>query len=94
VDVVGHYDERIQFNEREMVRDVFPTTLGNLACLVQPHFTVHHMPKEAFPLAGASGDETRAGLGVIVSLEADGTAMVFVGYPCPTPFNPPILGDD
>jgi hypothetical protein len=38
VHVIGHDDERIQFDRREMGRYVLPTTLGDLARLVEMHF--------------------------------------------------------
>jgi len=76
--VVGHNNECIQFNQREMARDILPTTPGDLARLVQPHFTVHHMAEQAFPFPHARRHETRPRFGVILPIEADGSAMVFV----------------
>jgi hypothetical protein len=73
--VVGHDDKGIQFNQWEMVRDVLPTTPGDFARLVQPHFAIDHMAEQARPIAGAHRHEIRPLLGIIMSLQADGSAV-------------------
>jgi hypothetical protein len=74
--VIGHDNKGIQFNKREMVRNVLPTTPGDFASLVQPHFFIDNLAEKAFPIAGANRHEIRPWLGIIMSLQADGMAIV------------------
>jgi len=46
--MIRHHHECVQFNQWEMVRDILLTALGDFASIVQSHFTVHHMPEQAF----------------------------------------------
>jgi hypothetical protein len=57
--VVGHNDKGIQFNQREMVWNIFPTTLGDFARLVQPHSPIHDLAQKAFPISRADRHEIR-----------------------------------
>jgi len=72
--MIWHYHECIQFNEREMIRDVLQTTPGHFAGIVQPHFTVYHMTEQARAIPCADRHEIRA----VPLHETDGTATVFV----------------
>jgi len=84
--VIWHGDEGIQFNQRKMARDVLPTTLGNLPCVVQMHLFVHHMAEQAFPVPCADrhkicprlgGDGLVVGVGAILVIARIGpTAIV------------------
>jgi hypothetical protein len=65
MNVIGHNNKGIQLNQREMVWNILPTTPGDFARLVQPHFAVDHMAEQAFPLAGADRHEIRPRLGTI-----------------------------
>ena len=82
--VIGHDNEGVQFNRREMIRDFLPTTPGDFAGIVQPHFTVHHMTEQTFPIPRADRHEIGARLAMVGARravpvhEADGTAMVSV----------------
>ena len=58
------------------MRDVLPTTPGDFAGIIQPHFAIDHMAEQARPIAGADRHEIRPLLGIIMSLEANGTAVV------------------
>ena len=74
--VIWHDDEGLQFSQREMARDILPTTLGDFARVIQPHFSIHDFAEQAFPSPRADRHEIRAGLGIVMSLQADGVAMV------------------
>jgi hypothetical protein len=76
--MIWHYHEGIQFNQREMIRDSLPTTLGDFAGIIQPHLSVHNVPQQAGPVPRAPRHEIRPRLGIIVFLQADGPPMVFV----------------
>jgi hypothetical protein len=76
--VVGHDDEGVQFNQWEMVRDILPTTPRDFTRLVRVHFAVDDMAEQAGAFVGAHRDEIRPWLSVIMSLQASGAAMVFV----------------
>lgn len=76
MDVIGHDDKGIQFNEREMVRDVLPTTLRNFSCLVQPYLAVHRMPEQAFPIPRADRHEICPRLGAAVLEVVVGATLV------------------
>ena len=65
-----------------MVRDVLPTPLGDLARLVQMHLAVHDVPEQARVVLCADGHEIRPGLGIVISLEADGMAVVLLRIVC------------
>ena len=84
--VIGHNNKGIQFNQREMARDFLPTTLGDFAGIIQPHFAVHHMAEKALLIPRTDRHKIRPWLGVVMSLQADGAAVVFFGiephYPC------------
>jgi hypothetical protein len=48
--------------------------LGIAVYLVQKHFATNNLAKHVFPALGADGDEVRAGMGVVITWEADGMA--------------------
>ena len=73
--VVGHDNKGIQFNQRKMVRDVLPTTPGDFARLIQPHFAVHQVAEQAFPLPCADGHGIRPRLGRV-----GGKAVAAIGW--------------
>lgn len=59
--------------------NVQPTLFGDAAAIVQTQFALHDFAKQTGAVVGADGDEIRPRLDVIVSLQADGSAMVAVG---------------
>ncbi len=74
--VIGHDAEFIQCHIRSELGSLVPFLQGNLAQGIQPHHPVNDPAEQPFPLVGIHGDEVRAGLGVIVSLQADGAAVM------------------
>jgi hypothetical protein len=75
VDMIRHDDEFIQFHMREMDRYVMPTLLKNPRGIVQLHYTISNIPEQARPALGTDGNKIRPGLGIIVSQQANGTAI-------------------
>jgi hypothetical protein len=88
VDVVRNCDSRVQRHVVGMVRDILPTAPGDFAGIVQPHFAVHHMAEETFPIPRADGCEIRPRMATVgarravPSQEADAVAMVLFGIVC------------
>jgi hypothetical protein len=76
--MVGHDDKGIQFSQREMVRDILPTAPRDFARVVQMLLAVDHVPEQGRSFVGAYRHEIRPWLGIIVSIQADGTAMMSV----------------
>ena len=78
MNVIGHDGKGIQFSQREVIRDILQTTPGDCAGIVQPHYSIHDLAEQAFPIPRADRHEIGARLRIVVSLQADGTAMVSV----------------
>jgi hypothetical protein len=53
-----------------------PKIARDFSQIRQHHFPIRDIPQHAFPFADADGDEIRARLGVIVSSQADGPAVM------------------
>lgn len=79
VDMVWHDDECIQLDMREMVRYVRPTLVCDATRIVQPHFRIHHPAEQTRAVLRDDGDKIRPGLGIIVALQADASAVVLFG---------------
>ena len=60
VQVVGHDDEFVQADVREMHRDPEPTVRRRKACSVQTHFTLEDVSKRVVVNSDADGDEVDA----------------------------------
>ena len=78
MDVVGHDGKPVDVHARIENRQFGPDRFYHLAGVVQLHLAVNNLAEEAGAGLGDDGDEIGPGLGVIVSLEADGMAVVFV----------------
>jgi len=78
VNMIGHDDERIQCHVGKVGWNVQPTLFGHAAGVVQPHVAIHDFTEQRHPFVGDQGDEICPWLGVIVTFQADGSAMVAV----------------
>jgi len=78
VHVVGHDHKRIQFNVRVMVGQIVPCPDNDLPKWIHPHLALHHLAKQTFATLRANGDKIRPRLGIIVSLQTDAAAVVFI----------------
>ena len=74
--MIGHYNIWTYFNVFESSRNLLPLRLSDLANIRKPHFTVHHLPKQARAILRADRDEIRSGGGVVVAGQTDGMAVV------------------
>lgn len=77
--MIEYDNECIDIGARIMDRDFIPDRLDHHPRIVQPPFNAYDFPKQAFPVLGADGDEIGPGLGIIVDLQSNGTAVVNVG---------------
>jgi len=75
--MVWHDTEFIQNHMWVMLGQIIPGVLYNFPQLIQNHLTTHNLPQQTFALMCASRDEIGPGMGIIVSLEADGATVVF-----------------
>ncbi|MFO7817648.1 MAG: hypothetical protein R6V39_08230, partial [Desulfovibrionales bacterium] len=57
-------------------RDFIPNVLDHLPSIIQARFPIRNITKEAFPILGTNGHEIRFGLGIIVSMQPDRSAMM------------------
>ena len=80
MNMIWHYNERIQFNLWEMLWGIIPAFLHNLTSLIQLHLPIHHLTKQFLTLPCNHGDEIRTRLGVVISLQADGSPPVTFLY--------------
>lgn len=74
VEVVGHDDERIQHDPREMIRDDGPTFGRDAPKFIGPHFALRHRTEDFGAIMRAKRDEIHARTGVIPASQADGPA--------------------
>jgi len=78
MDVIRHHDERVQFDRREPARQSIPFRQNHPSRIVQLHLATDHVAEQTRPILGADGDEIRPHLRIIVILQTDGPAMVFL----------------
>lgn len=74
--MIRHDDECPQFHVPIMIFQVKPCIADDVSIAVQPHFPIHHIAEQAFPLPCNNGHKICACLRIIISLQADGTAMM------------------
>jgi hypothetical protein len=78
VEMVRHDDIFIDFPIWKFAPHLIPPFLHHPPRLVQPHRPVHHLAEQARLAPGTHGHEIRTFLGVIVSRQPDGFAVVSV----------------
>lgn len=74
--MIRHYYKFVQFNMRKMNRDIIPTLFHHPPRVIQNHFPVGDFAKQTFAVLRAHRYKIRAGLGIIIFPQPDGTAMV------------------
>jgi hypothetical protein len=80
--VVGPDNEGVQINAMVMRRQVIPCLLHDRAHFIQSHIAVDDFTQEHDAILRAGGDETCAGLRIIVAWQTQGAAawMRIVGH--------------
>lgn len=86
VGVVGHDDERVQFDFGPVGGGTRPFLAGDEGVLVQTDRIAFDGPEQTFAAVGAYRDEIRPARRVIVAAEADGPAVVFAAVERHRPF--------
>ena len=76
VEVVWHHNVVIQFDGGSHDGSVLPFSNHKLAKSIWMHDAVSDTAEDAFVLVSTDRDEICAGLGVVVVLQADGTAVM------------------
>jgi hypothetical protein len=79
VHVIRHDDKGVNAYPRVMIWYLVPCHAHHLARIAQMHGAIGDCAEKAFPVLCAYGNKIGAGAGVIVALQSDGTAVVFVG---------------
>jgi hypothetical protein len=79
--VIRHDDEGVGFHSVEMVRYRLPACLYYLTHRAELHETFRDFAEQAFALVCAQGNKVCAGLGVVVTTQAYGMAVVRVHVP-------------
>ena len=77
MNMIGHRYKCININPGIMSWQFFPHRFNHPPSIVQPHLVIDKLPKEAFSVLRADGNEIRPGLAVIVPTEPDGSAVGF-----------------
>jgi len=77
--MVGHHHKCIQERIRKMRWYSLPAFANNLATFIQQPFSIFNFTEKASLVIGANGNKISAALCIIISRQADGTAMVGVG---------------
>jgi len=76
VDMVRHDHKRIQFDIGAEDAGANPFFVNNSSKRIHSHLPTHHLAKQTHPTLRADRNEIRARLGVIVTLQADGTPVM------------------
>ena len=82
VHMIWHYHERIQFRSGKPAWQCLPNRPHHPSGIIQPHLSAIRTSQRARPIPRADRHEVRPWLGIVMSLEADGAAMVFVRVVC------------
>ena len=94
MDVIGHNDEFIDFNTRIIFENFIPYGLNHAPGIIQHHFPIHDFAEKACPVLGANGDEICPGFGIIVPLQANGSAVLFFGIVFYSNISSPLISSD
>ena len=79
VNMIGHHDKFTQNHIRKMICNFQPTFIGNTARIIQYHFAIFNFPEQMSPVLAHDGYKIQSCLRIIISLQADGSAMVDEG---------------
>ncbi len=81
--MVRHHHERIAHHHGHVFGYRIPTPLNNVAHGIRHHHVIHHTTEQRQSPLRAYRDVIRAGAGVIVPAQPDGSAMETVGHGIP-----------
>ena len=82
VDVVGHDDKRVNVGARIKHRQFVPNLLDHQARIIQPHDPIDDLAEKARSALHAEGDGIRPRPGIVITLQAEGPAMVPIRVKC------------
>lgn len=75
--MIRHDHVRAQINVSKSFWQIQPFPVNDFAEIIQPHLPIYHLAKQTIALIRDDGDEIRARLCVIISLQADGFSVVY-----------------
>jgi len=76
MDMVGHDGKHIDRYVRKMIQYILPTFLDDRAQFIEAHNVSNNFTENASPRRGYEGEVISTALGIIISLEADGAAVM------------------
>ena len=79
MEMIGHDDHFVAYDVWEFVLRFAIPFFHHATGIIQNHFVLHNFTKQTFSVLRANGDEIQAFRGVIVTLQANGMAVVDVG---------------
>ena len=77
--MVGHDHMDIGVNRWEFLGQLKPPTLNQPPCIIHLHLPIRYLAKQTLPTVGADSHKICSSLGIIVTLQADRTAVVMSG---------------
>jgi len=78
MNMIRHHHKCININPGIMSRQFFPHRFNHPPRFIQPHLPIDNLPKRAFSVLRADGDEISADLGIIVFRQPDGSSVGFL----------------
>jgi len=78
VDVIGHDNERVKSDVGVMIRQVIPARLDSRAEGLKTDLAANDVAQDTLVVLDADGHEISTGLGVVVALQADGSATMLL----------------
>ena len=79
VKMIGHDHPFIQFNFLSNLGRMYPFLSDDGTNVIQTHSPLADIAKPTLPLVGAKGKKIRPWLSIVVSFQADRTAMMLLG---------------
>jgi hypothetical protein len=76
MNMIRHYNVFIQFNATEMIRNRPPTSLYDVAQIVQQHALIIDSSEQGLPTMATNCDKVRSLIAIVVPLDTNGTPMM------------------
>ncbi len=77
--MVGHNHKFIQPDMWKMFRNCLPTKSCDFPNVRQFNFAIHDIPQQTLPILHTNGNKISPGLGIIITLQTNGFAVVDFG---------------
>ena len=77
MNMIRHNQKGIQFGVAKMSRNILPRIYRNFPIFIQSDFPIHDPPKQTFPGLRTYGYKISSCLGIIITVQSNGTAVIF-----------------